>query len=162
MTETIKKFIEDNIETLENNSLWKALQNYEGPESSIIELVDILNTSNIDFSYTNTSRENIYLALKQVFEKQVNGISGYKITVKLLQNKIKIEVSTNMGQMSPSVVKEKTAEAESRILNVLTSIERVCKALQLPVIRSEFKVEDRWGQRYYRAITCRQAIYIKV
>lgn len=164
MTETVRKCIENNITIIEGDSIWCALQNWDSPEYSIIELTDVLDYASIDFNYNNVPVDDVYKALKHVFEKEVVVLrgDGHKVSVKLLKNQIKIEVSTNLGQMHPSDIQRRTKDAEASVLNIVSNIETVCKSLHLPTHLGEFKVEERWGQRYYRAITCRQAIYIKI
>ena len=164
MTTAVKEFLENNVDLIDSTSIYTVIaQNFEGSGRDILEVLNILKEADISIDYTNSTIDDIYQVLKLVFENNdppVNLLAFQHIKVKKLKTQIKIEASEKLGQMHPSDVEQKTIESNSRLDNILHNVTQVCNDLLFNTTNSKLTVEDRWGQRYYRAVTCKKSVYI--
>lgn len=164
MTTAVKEFLEHNIDLIDSTPIYTVIaQCFVGSGKDILDLLNILKEADISIDYSNSTIDEIYQVLKLIFESNdspVNLQTSQNIKVKKLKNQIKIEASEKLGQMHPALVEQKTTESNSRLDNILYNVTRVCNNLLFDTTKSKLTVEDRWGQRYYRAVTCRKSIYI--
>lgn len=164
MTTVVREFLEHNIDLIDSTPIYTVIaQHFVGSGRDILELLSILKEAGISIDYTNSTIDDIYQVLKLVFENNnppVNLRACQNIKVKKLKNQIKIEASEKLGQMHPADVEQQTKESEINLDNILYNVTRVCNFLLFDTSKSKLTIEDRWGQRYYRAITCRKSIYI--
>lgn len=167
MTTVVKEFIENNYTLLDSTPLYTVIaQHFVGSGKDAFELLNILKEADISIDYTDSPIDDIYQVIKLIFENNnphivnLQSFQVIDIKVKKLKNQIKIEASEKLGQMHPNDVEQKTRESNISLDNILDDVKQVCDNLLFNTTRSKLTVEDRWGQRYYRAVTCRKSIYI--